>query len=623
MTQGVGLSIGATNIAAIIPGCATVARQSVLTLYPHRPPEVGGPAEQLRNPPLGERGLVLTDFVDRAADPVGIMAADGTFHRGESLIAEALRSLTYAATAGRTPIAPPGVAFPAHWRPAAVAALGRELDRLPEWSNGHQRLPLISDAAAALMCLHAEPGLPTRGVVALCDFGGTGTSITLADAADGYRPIGPTVRYCDFSGELIDRALLAHVMADLSFSGTADVAGTSAIGALHRLRTECRDAKERLSRGAVTSLLADVPGHRREIRLTRAELDDEIRQPLASFIEVLREHLHRNRIQHADLTAVASVGGGASIPAVTTALSEQLRIPVITTPRPSLAAAEGAALRAVRRPEDDSLTQVATPVQSTQSTTMRALAWSEIDDVPEIALITDYSDTAAGVSAARPLIDFVPEEDSGTRTPAAAAWLRPTLASAGVFAAMVLVGTGAVMAMRNDASAMSGAATTTTVVPGPMAPAAAPPIEPVAATPEEPPGAPSYIKAAPAPMTRVVVSTPPPVIMAVPAPAVAPPPAGNPPPPSAPPASTPATTSPTTPTSPPPSSPPSSPPSPPPSSPPPSSPPSSEPPSSPPPSSPPPSSPPPEPPPSQPPHSEPPSPPAPDEPANEPAEQPK
>ena len=97
-------------------------------------------------------------------------------------------------------------------------------------------MTLISDAAAALNSLQAEPGLPTRGVVALCDFGGTGTSITLADAADGYRPIGATVRHTDFSGELIDRALLSHVIADLSITGTADVAGTAAIGSLHRLR---------------------------------------------------------------------------------------------------------------------------------------------------------------------------------------------------------------------------------------------------------------------------------------------------------------------------------------------------------------------------------------------------
>ena len=191
-----------------------------------------------------------------------------------------MRSLTYAATGGRAPASPPGVTFPVHWRTAAVDALRRELVAMPEWSADPARLTLISDAAAALSALQAEPGLPTRGVVALCDFGGTGTSITLADAADGYRPIGATVRHVDFSGELIDRALLAHVIADVSVGGTADVAGTAAIGSLHRLRADCRGAKERLSRSAVTTVFADVPGYRGEVRLTRAELDDEIRRPL-------------------------------------------------------------------------------------------------------------------------------------------------------------------------------------------------------------------------------------------------------------------------------------------------------------------------------------------------------
>ncbi len=260
MTQGVGLSVGATKVAAVIPGRAAVTRQSVLTLYRHRPPEVGAPAG---TPRQAERGLVVSDFVDRAADPVGVMASDGSFHRGETLIAAALRALSHAATGGRAPVSPPGVTFPAHWRAAAVDALRRELVRLPEWSACPERLTLTSDAAAALTSLQAEPGLPARGVIALCDFGGTGTSITLADAADGYRPIGATVRHTDFSGELIDRALLAHVIADLSVTGTVDVAGTAAIGSLHRLRDECRGAKERLSRSAVTTLFADVPGYTR------------------------------------------------------------------------------------------------------------------------------------------------------------------------------------------------------------------------------------------------------------------------------------------------------------------------------------------------------------------------
>jgi molecular chaperone DnaK (HSP70) len=65
-----------------------------------------------------------------------------------------------------------------------------------------------------------------------------------------------------------------------------------------------------------------------------------------------------NRIPPADLVAVGSVGGGAHIPAVTTALSEHLRVPVITAARPELTAATGAALTAARGPGDEGLTAV-------------------------------------------------------------------------------------------------------------------------------------------------------------------------------------------------------------------------------------------------------------------------
>ena len=42
-----------------------------------------------------------------------------------------------------------------------------------------QPLTLIPDAAAALFAVRANPGIPARGTVAVCDFGGSGTSITL------------------------------------------------------------------------------------------------------------------------------------------------------------------------------------------------------------------------------------------------------------------------------------------------------------------------------------------------------------------------------------------------------------------------------------------------------------
>ena len=53
-----------------------------------------------------------------------------------------------------------------------------------------------------------------------------------------------------------------------------------------------------------------------------------------------------------DLAAIASVGGGASIPVVTTNVVGAVGCLVVTAPRPHLTAAVGAALRAARGPGD-------------------------------------------------------------------------------------------------------------------------------------------------------------------------------------------------------------------------------------------------------------------------------
>ena len=269
-------------------------------------------------------------------------------------------------TVGSPPAGPVAVTYPAHWRPAAVDALRNALAAVPEFQVPNPA-PLVSDATAALTALQNDPGVPTRGVIALCDFGGTGTNVTLVDATNGFAPIGPTVRHTDLSGDLIDQALLTHVINDLSAAGTIDLSGTSAIGSLTRLRAQCRGAKERLSTAAVTSLVAELPGHRSEVRLTRNELDEAIRAPLADFVGVVQETVERNGIQAADLVAVASVGGGARIPIITTTLSEHFRVPVITTGQPELTAAIGGGLRAARGTVDEGATSMAAAPRSSRS----------------------------------------------------------------------------------------------------------------------------------------------------------------------------------------------------------------------------------------------------------------
>jgi hypothetical protein len=113
--NSLGLSIGATNLAGTRSGQPAVIRPSTLTLFPYSPPEVGDPTTT-------DQGLRLTGFVDRVGDTVPLVAADGSKHRSERLVAAAVDAMTHAAANG-APVSEMAVTVPAHWRPAVVDAL--------------------------------------------------------------------------------------------------------------------------------------------------------------------------------------------------------------------------------------------------------------------------------------------------------------------------------------------------------------------------------------------------------------------------------------------------------------------------------------------------------------------
>jgi hypothetical protein len=462
MRDCLGLSIGTTNLVAVTDQ-APVIRRAVLTLYPHRGPEVG-------EPPHGkpDDGLLISDFVARVGDPVPLIAADGSAHRAEQLLAAAVWAMARVA-AGKPHPENPVVAVPAHWRPAAFDAVRAALPGVR----------VVSDAVAALTAIQTHPGLPARGIVALCDFGATGTNLTLADAAAGFAPLGPTVRHEDFSGDLIDQELLRRVLADLDAEATDT--GTAAVSALTALRAQCRAAKEKLSYQGATGLSGPV----NTIRLTRADVEAVVAEPLNGVVDALHDALRRNGVHPAQLAALVTVGGGARIPYVTQRLSEELRLPVTTVVQSQVIAAIGAALLA-RRSEHETVTRrvlspvpVPEPASATATLAASGLAWSATDDVDEAEC------APATASSARPDLVFAEPAPEVTPKP-----LRPWYRRGGVVlyaaAFLAVVGTvGLTYSVRADR--VDAAATSMSPVPQ-TAPAESP-----------------LAQALPAPPTRTVV----------------------------------------------------------------------------------------------------------------------
>lgn len=344
---------------------------------------------------------------------------------------------------------------------------------------------------------------------------------------------------------------------DLSATGTIDSASTSAIGSLSLLRGECRRAKERLSTDPVTVLAADLPGSRTEVRLNRNELDEAVREPLGDFVAVLHDTIDRSGLRPGDLVAVATIGGGARIPAATTTLSEHFQVPVITAPQPELTAAIGGGLTAVRGSAVEGATALAPAASpatqaaaspATQSAAMmapepppasQALAWSDADDIPDVEPVgydSDYFDydEPGGRTTARPQLRFSEPEPAPH---AALPWYRrPAVAlGVGAVAALAVVGAAVFLVNRGDMkptpTSPLGSVTSTTaptqepVVPAEQAPAdeapaqqqqtvtqQAPPAETVTQTEQPPAGAPPPAE------------TPPPTTEAPPPTSEAPPP---------------------------------------------------------------------------------------------------
>ena len=484
MSAPLGLSIGTTNLVAVRVGDPPLTRRSMLSLS----------------------GQVLSGFVERVGDPVPLVTADGSSHSADELLVDALDGMVE--LAGDTTSSQIAVAVPAHWTGATLRGLRAAMRAKPRLAPNGVPARLVSDAVAALTALHANPGLPGRGVVALVDFGGGGTSITLADAASSFEPIA-TSRLTEFSGDHIDQALLAHVLDGIADAEGVDPAGTAAVGSLTALRDECRRAKEALSEQTDAEVSVELPGHRSTVRVTRAELDALMDAPLAAVLAELDDLLLRNRVAAADVSTVAAIGGGARIPLIAQRLSGHGEAPVVITPQPALDAAAGAVLFAAYGSESDAATGMApaalippalnpgepaasvaptTPVPTGNapvSATFRQLAWSQDDDASGEPVPYMGEEYSADTGITRAVSQYVPPTGP-IDVDEPRAWQRLPQLVFGVAAVVALVAFGGVAIALTSATGDS----TPTPTPTPKtAPATATPLSSSVAPPPPPPPA--------------------------------------------------------------------------------------------------------------------------------------
>jgi hypothetical protein len=556
MHEPLGLSIGTTNFVAARNGSPPVTRRAVLTLFPHRAPEIGLPAE---NPNLTEAGTVVSGFVERIGDSVEMFSADGSSHDPELLLVEALDAMISVAGADMTS-SEITIAVPSHWGPEALRSLRNGLRTHAGFVRSGLAPRLVSDALAALNGINATSGLPSHGLVGLIDFGGGGTNITVADAASDFAPIDKTLRYWEFSGEQVDQALLAHVVDGMGHAGNVDPAATGAVGPLAQLKEECRQAKERLSTDTVTELAVDFSGYRSSVQITRAELESLIQERLSGVLATFDDLLARHKIDWADLATVVTVGGGASIPRVAQCVSSHTRRPVITAAQPAFSMAVGAAMFASREPaveEAPASTAMAAAItggttgisqlppadvllDEDDSETPRKLAWSEYEDtgnepVPYTGAFYGGNGNDNGNSR---LIRYAPvDEPADYRRPGRSPLPRLVFGLAALVAMIAIGGVVFSLSSTVEHKVPTQPTSSKPVTPPPPTTSAAPPPPPSSSAAPPPPSS-----AAPPPPSSAAPSLsliPPPSVAPSPSsPAPPPPPPSSPPPPPPPPVTT-------------------------------------------------------------------------------------
>ncbi|MEI7716978.1 MAG: Hsp70 family protein, partial [Mycobacterium sp.] len=403
MSDALGLSIGVAHLVAAHAGRPPVIRSPVVTLFEHRPTEVGLPQE---NPNLTAPGLVLRGFVERVGDPTPLVAADGTRYLGQALTVEAIEAMARIVGYG-TPVT---VAVPAYWRQNQVNALREEFFAQPDLNRSGAPPVLVSDATAAWTALRTRPGFPADGVVALCDFGAGGASITLFDAGSTGRQIGTSMRDTAFSGDALDQLVLAGANASTMADGTAaiDLAGTARIASQAGLLGECTRAKERLSTAASATI---VTGAGEDVRLSRDEFEELIAESLSRFLGSIGDALQRNGIPRATLAALATVGGGAGIPLIGARLSRHFGVPVHTLPQPAFSAAIGAAMLGDERASAATLT-AASPIVQTPTEMAPAVATEMAPALPtEMAAAAPATERTPGVAPAEPALAWSADTD--------------------------------------------------------------------------------------------------------------------------------------------------------------------------------------------------------------------
>jgi len=239
--------------------------------------------------------------------------------------------------------------YPAEWAEPRRAILLDACER-----GGLPKPELIPEPVAAAVKIAYQATPPGRHIAVYDYGGGTFDAAVLLRTANGFEVAGPPVGRDPLGGEDIDQRIISY-LGELLAADHADqwqllIAPTDVDSRRDAadLRSEVQRAKETLSEASSCQLW--VPGIKRDVQITRKELEDLISDDVNQTVDALDDALREAGVAAADLAGLYLVGGSSRIPLVAHRLQARFGVVPTMQDSPKSVVATGAATWTVGPP---------------------------------------------------------------------------------------------------------------------------------------------------------------------------------------------------------------------------------------------------------------------------------
>jgi hypothetical protein len=286
-----------------------------------------------------EPARVAREFKRRLGDPTPLFLG-GAPYSAEALTSILVRALYERAVARMGE--PPTRVVITH--PAVYSSYKLDLLRDAIRQAGLVNATLLPEPTAAAIEYAASARVDPGDVVGIYDFGGgTFDAALVRRTTTGFTPLGEAQGVERLGGVDFDQAVMEHVRD--AIGDDAALAGDDplTLGALVRLRVECRAAKELLSEADATVIPVILPTRNMSVPLSRAQFERMVAPRLGAPLGALRSAAASAGLTLDDVKRLVLVGGSSRIPIVRRELERALGRSVSIDADPEASVARGAA----------------------------------------------------------------------------------------------------------------------------------------------------------------------------------------------------------------------------------------------------------------------------------------